>query len=74
MEPEVVAFLKNVALCIFLTFSWLAVNVVIGLKFNLAFINGSISAGNILFYIWMAASFVIMIIYFIRLWKNTEKW
>ena len=74
MEPEVVAFLKRVALCIFLVFFWLAVTVIVGLKFDLAFVNNHVSLGNILFYLWMTASFVIMILYFIRLWKNTAKW
>lgn len=74
MEPEVVAFLKRVALCIFLMFCWLAVNVTIGLKFDLAFIDNHVTTGNVLFYIWMTASFVIMVIYFIHIWKNSEKW
>ena len=74
MEPEVVAFLKRVALSIFLLFSWLAVTVVIGLKFNLAFINNAVSAGNILFYVWMIASLISLLLYLIKIWKKTEKW
>lgn len=74
MEPEVVAFLKRVALCIFMVFSWLAITVIVGLKFNLAFVDNHVSPGNVLFYLWMAASFIAMILYFIRLWKNTAKW
>lgn len=74
MEPEVVAFLKGVALCIFVTFCWLAITVTVGLKFDLAFVGSHVSVGNILFYLWMAASFVVMILYFIRIWKNTAKW
>ena len=74
MEPEVVAFLKRVALCIFITFSWLAVTVTVGLKFDLVVVNNHPSVGNILFYLWMTGSFIAMILYFIRLWKNTAKW
>ncbi len=74
MEPEVVAFLKRVALCIFITFFWLAITVTVGLKFDFAFVNEHVSAGNIIFYLWMAASFVAMVLYFIRIWKNTAKW
>ena len=74
MEPEVVAFLKRVALSIFLTFCWLAFNVAIGLRFDLAFPNGSVSPGNILFYVWMTASFILLLVYLIYLWKKSEKW
>ena len=74
MEPEVVAFLKRVAQCIFISFCWLAITVVVGLRFDLAFVDGRVSVGNIIFYLCMAASFVAMIVYFIRLWRNTSKW
>ncbi len=74
MEPEVVAFLKRVGLSLFLSFCWLALNVTIGLKFDLAFVDGSISAGNILFYVWMTISFILLLAYLIHLWKNAEKW
>ncbi len=74
MEPEVVAFLKRVALSIFLTFCWLALNVTVGLRFNLAFVDGSVSLGNILFYIWMVISFIVLLIYLLKLWSKVEKW
>lgn len=74
VEPEVVAFLKKIALSIFISFCWLALNVTVGLRFNLAFVNGSVSLGNILFYIWMTGSFIAMLIFFIRMWKQTTKW
>lgn len=74
MEPEVVAFLKRVGLSIFLTFCWLALNVTVGLRFNLAFVEGSVSLGNILFYIWMVISFIMLLIYLLKLWSKVEKW
>ncbi len=74
MEPEVVAFLKRVAFSIFLLFFWLVTTVVIGLKFNLAFINGSLSTGNVLFYVWMIGSFISLLLYLIKIWKKAEKW
>ena len=74
MEPEVVAFLKRVALCIFITFSWLAITVTVGLKFELAFVADHVTVGNVIFYVWMSASFVAMVLYFIHIWKNTAKW
>lgn len=74
MEPEVIAFLKRVALSIFIAFGWLAVNTVVGIRFNLAFVETSWTAGNVLFYIWLVGSFVLMLVYFVRMWKNTVKW
>ena len=74
MEPEVVAFLKRVGLTIFLTFCWLAFNVTIGLRFDLAFVDGTVSLGNVLFYIWMVISFIVLLMYLLKLWSKTEKW
>ena len=74
MEPEVVDFLKRVAFSIFLAFCWLAINVTIGLRFDLAFVDGAVSAGNVLFYIWMSVSFVLLLIYLVKLWNKAEKW
>ena len=74
MEPEVIAFLKRVAFSIFLTFCWLAFNVTVGLRFNLAFAEGAVSLGNVLFYIWMVISFIALLVYLLKLWSKTEKW
>ena len=74
MEPEVVAFLKRVAFSIFLVFCWLAFNVTLGLRFNLAIAEGAISLANVLFYLWMAVSFVMLLIYLIKLWGKAENW
>ena len=73
MEPEITAFLKRVALSIFIAFCWLAVNATIGIRFNLAFADDRISLGNILFYIWLLTSFVAMLIFFVRLWRKALK-
>jgi len=74
MEPEVIAFLKRVAFSIFLSFVWLALTVIVGLKFNLAFVVGSVTPGNILFYVWMIISFIMLLIYLVKLWNKAEKW
>lgn len=74
MEPEVIAFLKRVAFSIFLLFSWLVLTVVVGLKFNLAFIGGSVSPANVLFYVWMIASLISLLLYLIKIWQKTKKW
>ena len=67
MEPEVLAFLKRVALSIFVAFCWLAINVILGVKFDLAEVEGHITIGNILYYIWLAGSLILILFFFLRL-------
>ncbi len=73
MEPEVLAFLKRVALLIFLTFCWLAINVILGVKFDLAEVEGHITIGNVLYYIWVAGSLILMLFFFRRLWRQIPR-
>ncbi len=73
MEPEMIAFLKRVALSIFLAFFWLAINTTIGIKFNLAFIDQKVTIGNIIFYVWLTASFIFLLLFFIHLWRDALK-
>jgi hypothetical protein len=70
MEPEVLAFLKRVALSIFLAFCWLAINVIIGVKFDLAEVKGHVTIGNVLYYIWLIGSLILMLLFFLHLWRQ----
>ncbi|MGI8950076.1 MAG: hypothetical protein ACR2FN_00685 [Chitinophagaceae bacterium] len=70
MEPEVKEFLKRIALCVFLTFFWLLINCTAGIMFNLAFIENKISAGNILFYLWLLLSFILLLFLYKKLWQK----
>ena len=73
MEPEVIEFLKRVTLSIFLAFLWLAINTTIGIKFNLAFVEEKVTIGNVFFYIWLVTSFILLLFFFIRLWREALK-
>jgi hypothetical protein len=73
MEPEVLAFLKSIALSIFLAFCWLAINVILGVKFNLAEVEGHITIGNVLYYIWLVGSLIAMLFFFLRMWRRVPK-
>jgi hypothetical protein len=73
MEPEVLAFLKRVALSIFLAFCWLGINVIIGVRFDLAEVEGHITIGNILYYIWLVSSLLVMVFFFLRLWREVPR-
>jgi TRAP-type C4-dicarboxylate transport system permease small subunit len=73
MEPDIVAFLKRVALSIFFVFCWLAINVIIGVRFDLAEVEGHITIGNVLYYIWLVGSLIVMLFFFLRMWRQVTK-
>ena len=73
MEPEVVAFLKRVALCIFLAFCWLVITVVLGVKFDLAVVEAHVTIGNVLYYIWLVGSLILLLLFFLRLWRQVPR-
>ncbi len=70
MEPEVLAFLKRIALSLFLGIVWLSITAVAAIKGDNAFIEGSVRLGNVLFYIWFFISVVVLVKMFKKLWKN----
>ena len=70
MEPEVKEYLRRIMYTVFIGFTWMALNSTFGIMFDFAFIHGSISAGNIIFYTWFLASFAGMLVFFIKLWRK----
>ena len=73
MEPEVVAFLKRVALSIFIAFCWLVINTIVGVKFDLAVVEDHVTIGNVLYYIWLIGSLIFMLLFFLRLWRQVPR-
>ncbi len=70
MEPEVAAFLKRILTTIGVGFTWLAINSTAGIMFGYAFVEGHIVLGNIIFYIWFAITFPLLVWYIRHLWKE----
>jgi len=70
MEPEVRAFLQRISYSLGIGLLWMIINSTAGIMFDLAFVHGSVSLGNVLFYIWFVASFVFMLWLYVRLWKK----
>ncbi|HEX3025403.1 MAG TPA: hypothetical protein VHP12_09345 [Chitinophagaceae bacterium] len=70
MEPEVRAYLVRILNSISYTVVWLISNTTAGIQFGYAFIEQKITAGNIIFYLWLLISTVIFIWLMIRLWKK----
>lgn len=70
MEPETRAFLQRIAFTIFGLILWMSINSTIGIMYNYAFVEEKITIGNILFYIWLIASLILLIWFYIKLWKT----
>jgi len=73
MEPDIVAFLKRVALVILVAFCWLGINVIIGVRFDLAEVEGHVTIGNVLYYIWLVGSLIGMLFFFLRLLHDVPR-
>jgi len=69
MDPEVSAFFKRIGYSIGIALLWLIITVVAGLKDDNAFIEGRVTLGNILFYLWMVVSMIFLVLLFKKLWR-----
>lgn len=68
MEPEMVAFLRRVGKSLTIAFCWLAITTTAAIKGDNAFVGEHVSLGNILFYIWLIVSIIILIILYKKIW------
>jgi hypothetical protein len=72
MEPNIRAFLIRVANSLGMVLVWMLVNMVAGIRYNLAFFEGRPSWANWLYYLWLLASFALLIRYLHKKWKNNN--
>jgi len=70
MEPEVREFFKRISTSIGIAIIWLMINITIGVKYGYAFYEDKIHLYNIVFYVWTLASFITLVVIFIRMWKQ----
>jgi hypothetical protein len=70
MEPEVRKFLKKILASVFAGLMWMILNMILGIYFDLFFIETKISMGNIIFYIIFIGSLVALILYYYHTWKT----
>jgi hypothetical protein len=71
IEPEVKRYLKKVLNSLFIGLLWLLINSTLGIYFELGFVDGKVAIGNILFYLWLVASIVLLLWYYYRTWKSS---
>jgi NADH:ubiquinone oxidoreductase subunit 3 (subunit A) len=70
IEPEVKDFLKRVLQTVSTGMLFLLTNMTFGLYFNWAFYSQEITAGNIIYYCFFISSFIGLLYYYYRLWKQ----
>jgi hypothetical protein len=70
MEPEVRAFLKIIGQSIGMLFLWMLANTFFGIKWGLLFLDEKVTWRNGLYYLCMIGSFVWVIRYIRRKWKQ----
>jgi len=68
MEPEVAAFLRKIGKSILATFIWLALTAIAAIKGDNAFIGEHIQLNNVLFYIWLIISVVLLVKVYKKVW------
>ncbi|MEO6668635.1 MAG: hypothetical protein ABIN36_04100 [Ferruginibacter sp.] len=69
MEDETRDFLILIVNTISFVFIWMAINVVIGIYFELAFFDDKPNWKNYLYYVFLVGSLFLLIRYLVRKWK-----
>jgi hypothetical protein len=70
IEPEARAYLKKVLLTLSVGLFWMFANVVAGLGYGLALIEGGFSVTNIIFYSWLLLSLAALVVFFVKIWRR----
>ncbi|MER3498255.1 MAG: hypothetical protein C4308_06240 [Chitinophagaceae bacterium] len=71
-EPEVKKYLRKILYSIFYGLLWMSLNVLTGLFWEFAIINGRISTANILFYLFFLLSLAALLYYYYRVWNENK--
>ena len=70
MEPEVKLFLKIIVKCIGMLVLWMLLNTYFGIKLGLLFLDEKITWWHGLYYVCMIASFIWVLRYITKKWKE----
>ena len=70
MEPGIREFFKRLVTSISLLILWMIINVTFGIKFNYAFYDDTMRWYNIIFYIWLVISFVLLMWAYKKIWQK----
>ncbi len=70
MEPDIRDFLVRIANTLGIFSIWMIVNVTFGIKLGYAFWGNHFTIGNLIFYIWLIVSLILLVWYLKRLWSK----
>ena len=70
MEPEVRKYLFKVLNSLCYGLLWMALNVLGGLYWGYAIINGKLSVANVLFFAWFVLSLLVLLYLYYRIWST----
>ncbi len=73
MEPYVKAFLVLIIQSLSMVLLWMMVNMTGGIYFDLAFFEDQLRFCNILYYIFLLASFVMLMLYLRKKWNGFKE-
>jgi hypothetical protein len=70
IEPDARNFLKKILKTMFFSLGWMFANVVLGLAFEYAYIEGRPSAANIIYYICSVAALIVLVLWLVKTWRK----
>ena len=70
MEPDIKKYLAKLLNSMSIVLIWLLINAMLGIYLEWAFFNDGIQLVNIIFYICFLASFIFLLYYLYKQWKN----
>lgn len=70
MDPEVKKYFRKIMSSLSVGLLWLLANVTAGIYFKLGIVEEKVTILNILFFIFLPGSLLLMLFYFYKLWKK----
>jgi drug/metabolite transporter (DMT)-like permease len=70
MEPGIREFFKRIVSTVSLLILWMIINMTIGIKYNGAFYEDNVHWYNVVFYVWLIASFIALVWFCIKIWRK----
>ena len=70
MEPSFIKYIKQLLKTIVLVLVWMTINIKYGIMENHAFAENEFATNNYIYYAWLLISFVALLWYLIKLWKQ----
>ncbi len=70
MEPEIRSFLIRIVKSLSMGLLWMFINLLFGVKWGLLFLDGKVSIWNYVYYGWLVISFIGLIWYIKKVWKD----